>query len=266
MNLNAYARHGVLAEPALLQLIATRLADSKRIEQARAFPYQLLTTWKATTGLPEPIREALRAAMEVSVHNVPKLAGSVAVAVDVSGSMSSPVTGHRQGASSATRCVDVAGLMAAAVLARNPGAMVLPFNDRVRPWARPRSNSVLETAQALASLLGGGTAVSAPLVELDRLGMAPDMLIILSDNQSWADWSGPRETETAMAWERLRRRNPQAKLVCIDIQPYAHSQVREAPEVLNVGGFGDAVWEVVAAFSKGERAGRMVEAIARVEV
>lgn len=50
-------------------------------------------------------------------------------------------------------------------------------------------------------------------------------------------------------------------------QPYANTQVAEAPDVLNVGGFGDAVWEVVAAFSRGERAsGRLVEAIERVEL
>lgn len=265
MNLNTFARHGVLADRAMQRLIATRLADSKLIDKARAFPYQLLTTWKATVGLPESIREALREAMEHAVHNVPKLSGSVAVAVDVSGSMSSPVTGFRQGATSTTRCVDVAGLMAATVLARNPGALVLPFNDRVRRWERPRRNTVMETAQALASLLGGGTAISAPIEELNRLGIAPDTLIIVSDNQSWADWTGRAQTASTLAWEQLRRRNPQAKLVCIDLQPYANSQVAEADEVLNVGGFGDAVWEVVAAFSRGERAGgRVVEAIERV--
>ena len=181
--------------------------------------------------------------------------------------MGSPVTGFRQGATSTTRCVDVAGLMAATVLARNPGALVLPFNDRVRRWARPRCNTVMETAQALASLLGGGTAISAPIEELNRLGIAPDTLIIVSDNQSWADWTSRAQTASTLAWEQLRRRNPVAKLVCIDLQPYANSQVAEANEVLNVGGFGDAVWDVVAAFSRGERAaGRVVEAIERVEL
>jgi 60 kDa SS-A/Ro ribonucleoprotein len=224
-----------------------------------------LTTWRATTGVPEAIREALRDAMELSVQNVPRLSGSVAVAVDVSGSMGSPVTGYRKGASSTTRCVDVAGLMAATMLARHPGALVLPFNDRVRRWARPKRNSVLETAQALSDLLGGGTAISAPIEELNRLGVAPDTIVIVSDNQSWVDWSGRAQTATTLAWEQLRRRNPQAKLVCIDLQPYTNSQVAEARDVLNVGGFGDAVWEVVAAFSRGERAGgRVVEAIERV--
>jgi 60 kDa SS-A/Ro ribonucleoprotein len=267
MNLNTFARHGVLADRAMQRLIAERLANAERIDKARAFPYQLLTTWKATAALPEIIREALREAMEHAVHNVPKLEGTVAVAVDVSGSMSSPVTGYRQGGTSTTRCVDVAGLMAATVLARNPGALVLPFNDRVRPWARPRRNTAMETAQALAGLLGGGTAISAPIEELNRLGVAPDTVVIVSDNQSWADWTGRAQTATTLAWEQLRRRNPEAKLVCIDLQPYANTQAAEAREVLNVGGFGDAVWEVVAAFSRGERAGgRVVEAIERVVV
>ena len=265
MNLNTFARHGVFDDRAMVRLLAARLADSKLIAKARAFPYQLLTTWRATTDVPEAIREALREAMEQSVGNVPKLSGSVAVAVDVSGSMSSPVTGFRKGASSTTRCVDVAGLMAATMLARHPGALVLPFNDRVRPWARPKRNSVLETAQALSSLLGGGTAISAPIAELNRLGLAPDTVVIVSDNQSWVDWTGRAQTATTLAWEQLRRRNPQAKLVCIDLQPYTNSQAADSREVLNVGGFGDAVWDVVAAFSRGERAGgRVVDAIERV--
>lgn len=267
MNLNTFARHGVLADRAMQKLLSNRLADSKLIAKARAFPYQLLTTWKATTTLPEIIREALREAMEHAVHNVPKLHGTVAVAVDVSGSMESPVTGFRRGASSSTRCVDVAGLMAATLLARNPGALVLPFNDRVRRWARPPRNTVIETAQALSSLLGGGTAISAPIEELNRLGAAPDTVVIVSDNQSWVDWTGGGQTAATRAWQHLRRRNPEAKLVCIDLQPYAHTQVAEAPQVLNVGGFGDAVWDVVAAYSRGERVGgRVVEAIEQIEL
>ena len=43
------------------------------------------------------------------------------VCPDVSGSMQSPVTGHRGSATSAVRCVDVAGLVAASLLRREPG-------------------------------------------------------------------------------------------------------------------------------------------------
>jgi 60 kDa SS-A/Ro ribonucleoprotein len=80
----------------------------------------------------------------------------------------------------------------------------------------------------------------------------------VSDNQSWADFArkgaGAHTRGTVMAeeWERFRARNPQAKLVLIDLQPYGSTQVAEREDVLNVGGFSDAVFEVVSLFAKGE--------------
>ena len=38
------------------------------------------------------------------------------------------------------------------------------------------------------------------------------------------------------------------KLVCIDVQPYTTTQAPERSDVLNVGGFSDAVFHVVASF------------------
>ena len=42
------------------------------------------------------------------------------------------------------------------------------------------------------------------------------------------------------------------KLVCVDIQPYTTSQAPERSDILNVGGFSDAVFKVVAAFLRGD--------------
>ena len=56
----------------------------------------------------------------------------------------------------------------------------------------------------------------------------------------------------AEEWERFRARNPQAKLVLIDLQPYASTQVAERADVLNVGGFSDSVFELISLFAKGE--------------
>ena len=38
------------------------------------------------------------------------------------------------------------------------------------------------------------------------------------------------------------------KLVCIDLQPYSTTQAPDRSDILNVGGFSDAVFGVVAAF------------------
>jgi 60 kDa SS-A/Ro ribonucleoprotein len=55
-------------------------------------------------------------------------------------------------------------------------------------------------------------------------------------------------------WQKFRGRNPNAKLACIDIQPNATVQAR-GDDVLNVGGFSDAVFDALAAFVRGELAG-----------
>jgi 60 kDa SS-A/Ro ribonucleoprotein len=110
---------------------------------------------------------------------------------------------------------------------------------------------VWATAKALSTLLGGGTDVSAPLRELQRRQVAPDLVIILSDNQSWMDARQSGATQTLREWQALKARNPQAKLVCIDLQPYTNTQIPEQADVLNIGGFSDQVFEIVAAFANG---------------
>lgn len=54
------------------------------------------------------------------------------------------------------------------------------------------------------------------------------------------------------AWQEFRKRNPRAKLVCLYVQPYETSQVSEREDVLNIGGFSDQVFDLIAAFAAGE--------------
>jgi 60 kDa SS-A/Ro ribonucleoprotein len=158
------------------------------------------------------------------------------------------------------RCIDVAGLVAASLLRRNPNAEVIAFSDDVvkMPRAINPRDSVMTNAQYLASLPSGGTACSAPLRHLNANGAKGDLVLYVSDNQAWADFAlagkapATRGTFMAEEWERFRARNPNAKLVLIDLQPYASTQVAERDDVLNVGGFSDAVFELIALFAKGE--------------
>ncbi|MET0044426.1 MAG: RNA-binding protein, partial [Candidatus Thiodiazotropha sp. 6PLUC3] len=97
MNLNSFQRHGVFKQPKMVKKLARRLTDEKAIRKARAFPYQLLTTYQSASGVPDEIRQALEQAMEIALSNVPELPGRVVVCPDVSGSMHYPVTGWRRG-------------------------------------------------------------------------------------------------------------------------------------------------------------------------
>jgi 60 kDa SS-A/Ro ribonucleoprotein len=267
MNLNHFGRHGVFEDQGLLHELVAKLTDAAAIAKARVFPYQLLMAYRAGADLPDAIRGALHEAMEVATRQVPVIAGKLVVAVDVSGSMASPVTGHRKGATSAVRCVDAAALFAASLLRSNPQARVLPFDTQVRSLRLEPRDTVMTQATQLAALCGGGTSVSAPLVQLNREQAQVDLLVLVSDNESWRDTRAGGATETMRQWAQIKARCPQAKLVCIDLQPVATSQAVEREDVLHVGGFSDAVFEVVAAFAAGAGdAARWQQRIAQVEL
>ncbi len=191
MNLNTFARHGVFGDSAMIREIANRLRDPAKVRRARCFPYQLLMAYQsADREVPLKIREALQDAMEVAIENVPSINGRVYVCPDVSGSMQSPVTGHRTGATTSTRCIDVAALVAAAVLRKNADAEVLAFSDNVVPCTLNPRDSVMTNAKKLASLPSGGTDCSAPLRELNRQRAKGDLVLMVSDNMSWMNNHG----------------------------------------------------------------------------
>jgi 60 kDa SS-A/Ro ribonucleoprotein len=254
MNLNTFARHGVFEDRAVTRLVAERLRDASNVRRARVFPYQLMVAYsQADASVPAGVREALQDAMEIALEKVPQIEGRVVVCPDVSGSMQSPATGVRKGSTSAVRCIDVAALVAAALVRKNAGAEVLPFSDDVVPVRLNPRDSVMTTAKALASLPSGGTNCSAPLRDLNRRNARADLVVMVSDNMSWMhNHGGGRSTATMMEWETFRRRNPRARLVCLDIQPCASTQAKEREDVLNIGGFSDAVFEMLATFAKGE--------------
>lgn len=251
-NLNTFARHGVFGVPGLTQVVANKLRDPQAIAKARVLPYQLLAAYKAAGDeVPIEVREALQDAMEVAVANVPELVGRVVVCPDVSGSMASPVTGYRAGASTTVCCIDVAALVAAAVVRRNPLARVLPFEQKVVNLQLNPRDSVMSNAQKLAAIGGGGTNCSAPLALLNEEKARVDVLVLVSDNESWVDAKRSGATQTLLEWEKLKKRNPQARLVCIDIQPYGTTQAVERLDIMNVGGFSDAVFKHLASFAAG---------------
>ncbi len=83
-------------------------------------------------------------------------------------------------------------------------------------------------------------------------------------NQSWVQRPGAPDngfhaqgwpTKTLAEWETFRKRNEGAKLVCLDVAPYGTSQAPNRPDILNIGGFSDSVFEVISQFAAGRVGG-----------
>ena len=266
MNLNTLARNGVFELDGMADQIAARLADRDALRKVRPMPYQLMVALgQVGDGVPLKVQAGLEEALELSLRGVPKVPGRIVVCPDVSGSMGSPVTGYRKGASSKVRCIDVAALVAAAMLRSNRTARVLPFEQQVVPLSLKGSDRLAVNAAKLAAIGGGGTNVSAPLALLNAEQAAVDLVVIVSDNESWVDKTRAGATATMREWDQLKRRNPAAKLVCVDVQPYGTTQASGRPDILNVGGFSDAVFDTIARFVSGETRD-WVEIVKQVEV
>lgn len=267
INLNTLLRHGVFNDAVMVNWVAKRLADTESIRKSKAFPYQLMMAYQAAKQeMPAPIVDALQDALEIALSNVPHLVGkNVVVCPDVSGSMQSPATGFRKGATTSVRCIDVAGLVTAAMLRNNPQTTVLPFENEVVNVRLNSRDSVLTNAKRLANIGGGGTNCSAPLAWLVKQKTPVDVVIFVSDNQSWMDTKARGATTTMHYWAEIKRHSPQAKLVCIDIQPYASSQAADREDILNIGGFSDEVFNLLGLFANDQlNANHWVDVIDKV--
>jgi 60 kDa SS-A/Ro ribonucleoprotein len=150
------------------------------------------------------------------------------------------------------QCIDVAALVAASVLRKNQSATVLPFDWKVVSANLNSRDSVMTNAGRLASIGGGGTNCSAPVRRLNRRKAKADLVLFISDNESWVDQGRGRGTALLAEWSEFRQRNPKACLVCLDVQPNQTTQAAERADILNIGGFSDHVFEVISAFAAGQ--------------
>jgi 60 kDa SS-A/Ro ribonucleoprotein len=277
MNLNTLVRHAVFDDAEMVDFVAAKIADAELIHSARQFPYQYLTAYlNAEDRLPQKIKAALCQAAEIACGNVPELPAPVVIGLDVSGSMRSPITGSRgRGATSRVRCVDVAALFAAAILRRNPDSVLIPFDDKTYHVQLDAQDSILSLAARLAQYGGGGTNCSLPLTEAVSTYRKRRFAgcVLVSDQESWIGVGRQGSTATMTAWQEfvkyqagLQGRDCTGpKLVCIDLQPYVTTQAPDRSDILNIGGFSDAVFSVVASFL-GDDAGRFVAEVEAIEL
>lgn len=249
MNLNTFARHGVLSDQNMVSALADKLQNGELVKKAKVFPYQLFAAFlNIDATVPAKLSVALQKAADFSLDNIPEFKGKVYVMVDTSGSMSSPATGNRGSATTKMRCIDVAALVASAILRKNVDAEIVPFDTRIHEHRLNPLDSIMTNAKTLAGFGGGGTNCSEALAYVNRKAGKGDLVIYVSDNESWVDSGRYGSTATMQEWNKFKARNPNAKMVCIDVTPNRTTQAHDREDILNVGGFSDQVFDVIARF------------------
>lgn len=258
-GLATFTRHGVFQDEANVRYAVERLTDPPAVARSMVLPFRYFDAWHAYTkveGCDMRIADALRAALDLTFANVPSLGTRrVALGIDVSGSMGEfiPSWVSNSGAEhdSPHRFVDIAGIFCGALLKRSEGPTItLPFEGHVHlRHDFSARDDVFATAQKIASIGGGSTAVGAPIQHLLDEQIRVDAFIGITDQEDWAH--GIRwDTRASFLdlWNEYRAKiAPDAKAYLITIAPYPDAVAPSGtPGVRFIYGWSDAALKYIA--------------------
>ena len=182
----------------------SKLANSDEVAQSRQFPIRFLSAYKAVES--ERWKPVLEKAVELSMVNVPRLAGKTLVLVDVSGSMVSAMSGRSE-----LQRWEAAGVFGAAIASRAENADLYAYSSthdggafwRGRVYGRLAANadrkeridfgagaSVFTVVNRIrgSRCFNGGTQTWQAVAETYA---GHDRLFILTDEQAFSGGSDP---------------------------------------------------------------------------
>ena len=288
-NINTLERQGLLANDEVVSYLVSRLTDPAAIAKSKILPFRFYEAYRAYSesrerasgrrsrrGQSDPsdesqpaarlpdsrISAALEAALEASFVNLPDLPGTIAIGSDVSGSMSSPISEK-----GATRYIDICGVFTGALLKKATGrAMALPFQHEVINLSLSGQDRILKTAEELAWIGGGGTAVGAPIKYLLDNNISIDTFIGITDGEDWA-YGGDHYADGSFLtlWREYRERFPNAQAYLVTIAPYQEQMApQEEPGVHYIYGWSDQVPGYIAKSIQGQAS--QVAAVEAIEL
>ncbi len=146
--------------------------------------------------------------------------------------------------------------MAASVARTNDNATVVAWASSAQIVKFNPRDSVMTNASKFAQInVGYGTNAELAIKILNQSKFKGNFVLVVSDNQSWLHGTNSHRFGYGGGagldgeWRNFKARNPKAKLVCLDIQPYGDVLVPDDKNVMNIGGFTDSVFTVIGEFS-----------------
>ncbi|MEU1983913.1 TROVE domain-containing protein [Nocardia sp. NPDC019395] len=243
--------------------VAEQLADPERLRRGRVHPINVLTALRTYasgrgarghgTWTPvQPIVDALDAAFYAAFRTVEPTGKRHLLALDVSGSMMTQISGLPLSAREASAA------LALVTAATEPEHLILGFTARkggagirdaalrhLRISPRQRLDAAIH---AVSNLPFGGTDCALPMRYALERGIEVDVFVVLTDNETWAGQEHPHQ-----ALRRYREAvNPRAKLVVVGMTAtdFTIADPRDAG-MLDIAGFDAAVPSLLADFARG---------------
>jgi len=243
--------------------VAARLADGERLRKARVHPVNVLvaartyasgqsargdSSWTPT----RQIVDALDAAFYAAFGAVEPAGKRTMLALDVSGSMTSPISNMP------LSCREASAALALVTAATEPEHVVVGFTSggggdwrrgaALTPLAISPRQRLDDAVRTVSGLPFGGTDCALPMIHAQATGLEVDTFAIYTDNETWHGSIHPHQ---ALAKYR-RATGIDARLVVVGMTATRFSIADPSDAgMLDVAGFDSAVPNLISDFSRG---------------
>ena len=237
-------RNIIRANPSNIQTVYDTIQDPERVRKSKQLPFRFYSAYKAVSDIAgSKVFDVLEAAIESSVDNMPKLPGTTVIAVDVSGSMSFPVSEK-----SKVECYEIAMLLGLLANRICENSYFYTFNNRLVKQAVSSKCNILETVRVAGC--DGGTNMTLPFQKMIDDKINADRIIVLSDNMNngWPGWNRPTQH---YADEYRRISGNDIWVHGIDLQGYGTQQFHGKKTNI-IAGWSEKVLDFILLAEQGE--------------
>lgn len=254
-------RNIINADPSNMRDVLDKLSNEKEVRKSKQLPFRYLSAYRnvpSESWWSVAARNAMDTAADYSIENLPKIPGKTIISIDVSGSMTSRISGK-----SDVRCSDIALLLGVIANRICENARVFTFDNYIEELRIPKRNGVISTAESIR-VSGGGTDMYLPFQKMLNENIDCDRIIILSDNECNCEygWYG-RKTVQDLADEYRASTGNDIWVHAIDLQGYGTQQFKG--EKTNViAGWSEKIFEFIKLAEDGTD--NLVDRIARYQL
>ena len=251
-NLRNLLENQVDMTPAIVML-----SSPKMIASSKMYPFRFYTAYKAVNQITithpqkQQVLDALRTAIDLSVENLPKMAGKTFISVDLSGSMSSSVSNM----SDFTRR-ELGGLMGSLATKFSDEYIVSAFGDRFAlADVSKKDSTITNTEKLLRTRVGQSTNGHLTIKYLLDNNIKVDRIMLFTDEEMYnkASLYGDRDAKpiSALLKDYKRTVNPNVHTYVFNLAGSGKTVFpRDEKNVVLIGGFSDKIFQFVNLYEK----------------
>lgn len=244
----------IKANPANIDKVYAKLQDPEAVKRSKQLPFRYLSAYKTIQPIAsKKAFDVLENAVDAAVNNLPYLPGKTIIAVDVSGSMSDPIS-----AKSDIHCCEIAMMLGTIANRICEDSEFYTFNTMLNKYPISTHSGIIETTLNNCHS-SGGTDMSLIFSEMINKRIKADRIIILSDNMCNAGmtfWN--RTTVQSLADKYRKQSNNDLWVHAIDLQGYGTQQFHGAKTNI-ITGWSEKVFDFILLAEQGE--GKLIDSI-----